>query len=93
MRVVGPAFDLVQGWAAAGVPLKVALSGIDRCCARLEARGPRRRPVRVEFCEADVLEAFDGWRRAVGVTHDRGGRERRGAAGRGSRRWPLTSNA
>jgi hypothetical protein len=68
VRVVGPAFALVQSWAAAGVPLKVALSGIDRCCARLEARGPRRRPVRVEFCEADVLEAFDSWRRAIGVT-------------------------
>jgi len=68
VRVVGPAFALVQGWAAAGVPLKVTLSGIDRCCARLEARGPRRRPVRIEFCEADVLDAFDAWRRAVGVT-------------------------
>jgi hypothetical protein len=68
VRVVGPAFALVQGWAAAGVPLIVALSGIDRCGARLEARGPRRRPVRIEFCEADVLEAFDSWRRAIGVT-------------------------
>jgi hypothetical protein len=68
VRVVGPAFELVSGWAAAGVPLKVALLGIDRCCARLEARGPRRRPVRIEFCEADVLDAFDAWRRAVGVT-------------------------
>jgi hypothetical protein len=68
IRVVGPAFDLVCGWAAVGVPLKVALRGIDRCCERLEARGPRRRPVRIEFCEADVLEAFDDWRRAVGVT-------------------------
>jgi hypothetical protein len=67
VRVVGPAFELVSGWAAAGVPLKVAFQGIDRCCARLEARGPRRRPVRIEFCEADVLDAFDDWRRAVGV--------------------------
>ncbi|MFP5379151.1 MAG: hypothetical protein ACLGHP_05280, partial [Vicinamibacteria bacterium] len=24
------------------------------------------RPVRIEFCEADVLDAFDQWRRAVG---------------------------
>lgn len=68
VRVVGPAFELVRGWAAAGVPLKVTLLGIDRCCTRLEARGPRRRPVRIEFCEADVLDAFDNWRRAVGVT-------------------------
>ena len=68
VRVVGPAFELVSGWAAAGVPLKVAFQGIDRCCARLEARGPRRRPVRIEFCDADVLDAFDDWRRAVGVS-------------------------
>lgn len=67
IRVVGPAFELVSGWAAAGVPLKVAFLGIDRCCERLQARGPRRRPVRIEFCEADVLDAFDAWRRAVGV--------------------------
>ena len=59
IRVVGPAFELVCGWATAGVPLKIALRGIDRCCERLEARGPRRRPVRIEFCEADVLDAFD----------------------------------
>ena len=67
VRVVGPAFDLVCGWAATGVPLKVAFRGIDRCCERHEAKGPRRRPVRIEFCEADVLDAFDDWRRAVGV--------------------------
>jgi hypothetical protein len=67
IRLVGPAFELVCGWAAAGVPLKVAFKGIERCCERLEARGPRRRPVRIEFCEADVLDAFDDWRRAVGV--------------------------
>ena len=67
VRVVGPAFEMVCGWATTGVPLKIALRGIDRCCERLEARGPRRRPVRVEFCEADVLDAFDDWRRAVGV--------------------------
>ena len=68
IRVVGPAFDLVAGWAAAGVPLKVVLAAIDRCCARREAAGRQRRPLRIEFCEADVLEAFDAWRRAVGVT-------------------------
>jgi hypothetical protein len=84
IRVVGPAFELVCGWAADGVPLKVAFRGIDRCCARLTAKGPRRRPVRIEFCEADVLEAFDDWRRAVGVMtivgdagHDDEGRSRR----------------
>jgi hypothetical protein len=59
---------MVCGWATTGVQLKIALRGIDRCCERLAARGPRRRPVRIEFCEADVLAAFDDWRRAVGVT-------------------------
>jgi hypothetical protein len=67
IRVVGPAFDLVRGWAATGVPLKVAFRGIDRCCERNERKAGRRRPVRIEFCEADVLDAFDDWRRAVGV--------------------------
>jgi hypothetical protein len=67
IRVVGPAFDLVCGWVANGVPLKIALRGIDRCCQRRAAKGPQRRPIRIEFCEADVLDAFDEWRRAVGV--------------------------
>jgi hypothetical protein len=68
IRVVGPSFDLVSGWAAQGVPLKVACSGIDRYFERYYRKGPRRRPVRIDFCEADVLDVFDEWRRAVGVT-------------------------
>jgi hypothetical protein len=67
VRIVGPAFDCVSAWAARGVPLRVACRGIDRCVERIEAKGPRRRPVRVEFCDADVLDVFDEWRRAVGV--------------------------
>lgn len=67
IRIVGPAFEQVSGWAARGVPLKVAFRGIDRYFERYYAKGPRRRPVRIEFCEADVLDAFDAWRRAVGV--------------------------
>ena len=66
IRVVGPAFDLVCGWASRGVPLRVAFRGIDRCCERQDAKA-RRRPIPVEFCDADVLDAFDDWRRAVGV--------------------------
>ena len=68
VRIVGPVFEQVSGWAAQGVPLAVAFRGIDRYCERYYAKGPRRRPVRVEFCEADVLEEFDNWRRAVGVS-------------------------
>src|SRR5688572_8754027 len=67
VRVVGPAFDCVAAWAARGVPLRVAYRGIDRCVDRLAAKGNRRRPVKVEFCDADVLDVFDEWRRAVGV--------------------------
>lgn len=67
VRIVGPAFEQVCAWAARGVPLKVACRGIDRYFERYYAKGPRRRPVRVEFCEADVLDVFDEWRRAVGV--------------------------
>jgi len=67
VRIVGPAFEQVCGWAARGVPLKVVCRGIDRYFERYYAKGPRRRPVRIEFCEADVLDVFDQWRRAVGV--------------------------
>jgi hypothetical protein len=71
IRIVGPAFEQVCGWAAQGVPLAVAFRGIDRFCERYYAKGPRRRPVRIEFCEADILELFDDWRRAIGVTGPR----------------------
>lgn len=68
VRIVGPAFELVAGWAREGMPLRVVLHGVDRTIARLTAKGPRRRPVRIEFCEADVRDAADQWRRAVGVS-------------------------
>jgi hypothetical protein len=67
IRIAGPAFDLVCGWAARGVPLAVAYRGIDRTFERYYRKGHRRRPVRVEFCEPDILDAFDEWGRAVGI--------------------------
>jgi hypothetical protein len=67
IRIVGPAFETVRGWSEQGVPLKIVLRGIDRCVDRANAKGGRRRPLRVEFCEADVLAVFDDWRRAIGV--------------------------
>jgi hypothetical protein len=67
IRVVGPAFELVHGWFERGVPFKIACHGIDRSVERYYAKGPKRRPLRIEYCEADVLDAFDEWRRAVGV--------------------------
>jgi hypothetical protein len=68
IRITGAAFEQVTGWANQGVPIKIAEAGIDRYFERYYRKGPRRRPVRIEFCEADVLDAFDEWRRAVGVT-------------------------
>lgn len=67
IRIVGPSFDRVRGWAMRGIPIKVAYRGIDRCVERHQLKGPRRRPVLIDFCEADVLDAFDEWRRALGV--------------------------
>lgn len=75
IRIVGPAFEQVRGWAERGVPLKVAYRGIDRYVERYYAKGPRRRPVRIEFCEADILDVFDEWRRAVGVHRAEQGEE------------------
>ena len=80
IRIVGPAFEQVCGWAARGIPLKLAMRGIDRYFERYYAKGPRRRPVRIEFCEADVLDVFDEWRRSVGVSSEAGQAGRAGEA-------------
>jgi len=68
IRVVGPSFEIVSRWAEQGVPLKIACAGIDRYFERYYRAGPRRRPVKIDFCEADVLDVFDEWRRAIGIT-------------------------
>jgi hypothetical protein len=84
IRITGPSFDLVGAWATQGVPLKVAFRGIDRYFERYYAKGPRRRPVRIDFCEADVLDTFDEWRRATGLTvtvEENGSTNADGAAG------------
>ena len=67
IRIVGPAFEMVCEWAAAGIPLRVVERAIDRRCLRYYARGPKRHPLRIEYCEADVLDLFDEWKRAVGL--------------------------
>jgi hypothetical protein len=81
IRVVGPSFERVSQWAARGVPLKIAYAGIDRYFERYYRNGPRRRPVKIDFCEADVLDVFDEWQRAVGVVAD--------ADARGDSRPPI----
>jgi hypothetical protein len=82
IRVVGPSFDLVSGWMTQGVPLKVAFSGIDRSFERYYRKGPRRRPLKIDFCEADVLDAFDTWRRAVDLAAGAGQEPEQGRATR-----------
>ena len=67
IRIVGPAFEQVCGWENRGIALAIVFRGIDRYFERYYAKGPRRRPARVEFCEADILDVFDEWKRAVGV--------------------------
>ena len=83
IRISGPRFDLVQGWFNRGIPLKIAMQGIDRGVERRHAKDTRRRPVPIEFCEDDVLDVFDEWRRAVGVS-DADGAGQAGEAGGGS---------
>lgn len=72
IRIAGPTFDRVRGWAERGIPLSVVRRGIDRSVERYTARGKRRRPMLLDFCEADILDVFDEWRRAVGVRHATG---------------------
>jgi hypothetical protein len=92
IRVVGPAFEQVCGWAARGIPLKIAMRGIDRYFERYYAKGPRRRPVRIEFCEADVLDLFDEWRTSVGVSVGASGAGEASGAGGGSERSSLPAH-
>lgn len=90
IRIVGPAFELVRGWEVEEIPLSVVFRAIDRTVGRREAAGKRWRPVRIEFCAADVLAGFDEWRRAVGVSA--AGREGRQPARRTPRRKSLAAH-
>ena len=67
VRIVGPAFDRVRGWAEAGIPLQVVIAGIDRKLDRAQPSIRRQRPLRIEHCEAEVLQVFEEWRRAIGL--------------------------
>jgi len=67
IRITGPSFEIVSGWAERGVPVNLAFQGIDRSFERYYRKGPRRRPVRIDFCENDVLDVFEEWQRAVGI--------------------------
>jgi hypothetical protein len=66
VRIVGTAFDMVRGWALEGIPLGIVCQGIEAKAERHRA-GRSKRPLRLEFCEADVRTRYDDWRRAVGA--------------------------
>jgi hypothetical protein len=66
VRIVGPGFDVVRRWAQEGIPLRIACRGIDHRAERHQA-GAARRPLRIEFCDADVRAVYDQWHRAVGL--------------------------
>jgi hypothetical protein len=66
VRIVGPGFMLVRQWAEEGVPISAVFRGIEQKAERHKA-GAARRPLRIEFCEADVREVYEAWRRAIGV--------------------------
>jgi hypothetical protein len=66
VRVVGPAFALVKQWADEGIPLTVVFKGIEQKAERHKL-GASQRPLRIEFCDADVREIFAAWRRATGT--------------------------
>lgn len=68
IRIVGPAFEMVCAWAEAGIPLSIVRRGIDQRFSRYYASGPRRHPLRIDFCEADILTLFDDWKRAVHIS-------------------------
>ena len=66
VRVFGPAFELVRGWHRDGIPLSIVFRAIEQKAERHQA-GQSKRPLRLEFCQADVESLFADWRRALGV--------------------------
>lgn len=82
IQIVGPRFEMVQSWFSRGIPIRIAMHGIDRTVDRRRVKDARRRPVPIEFCEDDVLDAFADWKRSVGVSET--GRAGEESAGRGS---------
>lgn len=72
VRIVGPGFALVREWEAAGIPLSVVQRAIDQKADRHRqgAAGRSGRPLRIEFCDDDVRELFEDWKRAVGIRAD-----------------------
>jgi hypothetical protein len=91
VRVVGPGFVLVRQWAEEGIPLSAVCRGIDQKAQR-HRTGASKRPLRIEFCEGDVRDVYETWRRAVGVAGAAGdaGAEPEADRGSGSARRSVT---
>jgi hypothetical protein len=92
VRVVGPGFELVRQWAEDGIPLTVVFRGIELKAER-HRLGASRRPLRIEFCEADVRETYDDWRRAIGAASAEGGDEPGADAVEGPGAGPAAEDA
>jgi len=69
VRIVGVGFETVRQWADAGIPLSLVLRGIELKADR-HRLGSSSRPLRIEFCDADVRDLFREWRRAVGISRE-----------------------
>lgn len=69
VRIVGPGFALVREWESSGIPLSIVQRAIDQKAERHKqgAAGRSGRPLRIEFCEIDVRELFEDWKRAIGI--------------------------
>lgn len=87
IRITGAGFELVRGWALEGIPLSIVCHAVSQKAERHHA-GRSTRPLRIEFCTADVREVYTAWRRAVGIRGMDGGieDEAAGAAPAGDKR-------
>ena len=66
IRITGAGFELVRSWALEGIPLSIVCHAVSQKAERHRA-GRATRPLRIEFCTADVREVYTAWRRAVGI--------------------------
>ena len=67
VRIVGPAFELVAGWAKEGMPLRIVLHGVDRTSHGSPRRGLAVAPCGSSSARPTCVTPTDQWRRAVGV--------------------------
>jgi len=58
IRIVGPSFERVAGWAEKGIPLKVAFKGVDRY-GRTVLAGPETAGPSGSILRGDILDVFD----------------------------------